>query len=76
MSPTTVNTVGLALDVIGLALIYFFGFPNRPGQIILDWGTEPTGIHRHSDRLATLGLWLAIAGFLLQIASNYLPPGK
>lgn len=75
MSPPTVNTIGLAFDVIGFTLIYFFGFPKAPGMILLNWGTAPKGVYRHSDLLATLGLWLAITGFLLQIASNHLPPG-
>ena len=74
---TSINSVGLILDVIGVILIWRFGLPpsvDKTGQIhITAAGVDKEEIKKgkNYDRISRIGLMLLILGFGLQIVSNY-----
>ena len=77
--PQIINSIGLLLDIFGMVLLFRYGLPEN-----LDRGGRPFTIAanlpdkaeirkaRHHDRMGQLGLALLIAGFLFQLASNFL----
>ena len=67
MSSAVLNSIGLALDVAGVVLIYFFG--GLHGAIM--WDGQQVGTYR-TKVLSHVGFALLVTGFLVQIASNHL----
>ena len=77
LTPDVINSCGLALDILGVVLLFFFGLPadvREGGGTVLLWGEDPEGARRYrrARALSRLGLALLVAGFGLQIAGNYL----
>lgn len=82
MTPETVNTIGLCLDIVGVIMLFFFGLPpevRRGGKsfLVLESSTNEESEKearkaRWYDRASWLALVLLIAGFGLQIVSNYI----
>lgn len=82
MDHSLLNTIGLALDIIGVLLVFRFGLaPDVPrsaphGMLIVN---EPDEVEKRAAKakwaryrsLSCLGLLLLILGFALQIVSNY-----
>ena len=80
--PGIISSIGLALDIVGVILMFLYGLPAG----IADEGEgaghkwAPTGeeAERQKKRwkrykfLARLGLGLLVVGFVLQIASNHI----
>ena len=84
-SAATASSVGLALDIIGVVLLYKYGLPeevSRKGtSALLDYGTseeetktaeEEIRKAKHYDMMSRLALALLVFGFALQIVSNWL----
>jgi hypothetical protein len=71
------NSVGLVLDIVGVAAIWFYGLPeplNLEGRKylitgLIDEATKAKARRFHA--LSKLGLALIIGGFLLQFLSNF-----
>ena len=75
--PGVVNTVGLAFDIVGVILIFRYGIGpdiRRGGPSYLIVGEDPEEARRAGryDHLGRTGLLLIIAGFGIQIFSNFL----
>ena len=73
-----VNSAGLILDIVGAVLVWRYGLPDaisRTGAIhlILEQTdeVEMAKAKRH-DTIARCGIGLLIAGFGLQLVSNFL----
>ncbi len=72
-----VNSVGLALDIVGVVLLFKFGLPpevNRGGSIILSWDKDPDEAKKAKtyERTSYVALACLVMGFTLQIVSNYI----
>ena len=73
-----VNSFGLALDIVGVALIWRYGLPeplSRKGAIyIIAEQTDEAESAKAAkyDVLSKIGLGLVIGGFFLQLASNFI----
>ena len=74
----TFTLLGLILNILGTAIVWWFGLPahiGRDGRISLTsiWGGEPNDamketinrVKRHA-RLSNLGMFLIVVGFILQ----------
>lgn len=77
LTPDVINSCGLALDILGVVLLFFFGLPadvHAGGGTAILWGGGPENAkrYRRARALSRLGLLLLVAGFGLQIAGNYL----
>lgn len=76
---TAVNSIGLVLDIIGGVLLWKYGLPelvDREGRdFIVTRNVEQDQVAkaRKFDRLARFGLGALIAGFILQLLSNFIP---
>ena len=75
--------VGLALNVIGVILLFFYVLPRRQrttvpeGSLVNFFGRrneELIKLERHWDRLSTIGLWSVIIGIALQAVGVWLAP--
>ena len=67
MDPT-----GLLLDILGVVLLFFNGIPSRAGlDGMLSWGRGTGANFKRAQKLSRLRLLLLVAGFGLQILSNY-----
>jgi len=72
-----VNSVGLVLDITGVVLLFKFGLPaeiSRTGAIHIiteQHDEDEVRKARKYDRLGRFGLGLLVAGFTLQLASNF-----
>lgn len=78
MSPTTLNTIGLSLDLIGVVLLFFFGLTKNISKegdtyIIHDMYPNKKEIKKWKifNTASIIGFFLVILGFLFQIISNY-----
>ena len=78
MNPDIINSVGLALDIVGVGLLYWFGLPSevRPPNTHEVWEFESVvGEEQRWNRYvrwSRTGLAALAIGFLLQIVSNHL----
>lgn len=77
--PVWLNTSGLILNILGVGVVFFFGFPqpsHHDGNL-LAWGEDASAAprRRRYKLLSQLGLALMIAGFALQLAAIWLVPG-
>ena len=78
----SVNSIGLALDILGVALVFFYALPPKgptknKGLALLTPGSVSTldDLNRRYNRswlLSRVGFICLVAGFGLQIASNFL----
>ncbi|MFS8159415.1 MAG: hypothetical protein ACMG6E_04220 [Candidatus Roizmanbacteria bacterium] len=76
-----VNSFGLIFDIVGVILLWKFGLPesiDRNGQIHLI--LEQTDISEDAkakkyDFYSKIAIAFLIAGFILQLASNFIPLG-
>jgi len=78
MPSTLVNSIGLILDIIGALLLIKFGIPpkiDREGHmhLVLEQ-VDQDEIEKAGafDRWSTFAIWLIVAGFALQLVSNYI----
>lgn len=75
---TSISSLGLLLNISGTLLLLFFGLPPRvdpEGHILLritQVDEKEIAKAKLYKRWSRLGLLLLIAGFVLQIISNYL----
>lgn len=80
---TIVNSLGLASDIAGVVILFYFGPPvlniTRDGYKILPFDPSDSAetlknkaiVDRHG-RLSKCGLALLLLGFVLQLTSNFL----
>ena len=81
MAPDYINTMGLVLDIVGVALVYRFGLPSEvehpDSGIGVAWDTPADERRSRAKRWrrhrfwSRFGLVLLGCGFLLQILSNH-----
>ena len=78
MTPTIINSIGLFLDIIGVALLFKFGMPSgaghKSGGDYMMWGGAEPRLTKRWLRYrfwSRVGLSCLIAGFSLQIVSNW-----
>ena len=69
------NIIGLAFDILGIILLYFFGLSAGISGVddsVVTW-PDPAGksSYKWKKTLSRVGLWSIIIGFLFQIAANY-----
>lgn len=77
VSPTTLNAIGLTLNLVGALLMYFFGVPRFPQKdraghsylLLESSGSDTKEISRvhRADLLAKLGGLLLVGGFAVQL---------
>ena len=73
-----ITSLGLLFDIGGVALLFFFGLPNRVGTgkgVDILWPGEDREEARKFRRYTTLsrsGLILLITGFGLQLLGNHM----
>ena len=78
ITQSNVNSLGLVLDIAGVCLLFKYGLPerlDREGRSYLMLQTHDDAeirTARFYDRMSYLALVLIVAGFGLQIVSNYL----
>ena len=72
-SAAAVNSLGLALDIAGVILLFFFGLPSKASDAAIPkWSYGQGESYRRVRCLSNLGLGLLVVGFALQIVSNWL----
>ncbi|MYN65759.1 MAG: hypothetical protein F4X11_12120 [Acidobacteria bacterium] len=82
MDPDVINSIGLALDIAGVVLLFRFGLPSdvvhpdRGDRLLLGGPTPEERQHRETrwnrHRFwSRLGLGLLVVGFALQAVSNH-----
>ena len=79
LRPEVVNSAGLALDILGVILLFFFGLPSRvsEGPPYLSLGEDPDSTKQRKkqrkqyERVSWFALVLLILGFALQMVSNH-----
>ena len=74
MDCDVLSSIGLALDIAGVVLLFFYGIPSRAAlDGVLTLGRGGGKDYKRARIFSGLGLLLLIVGFALQIASNHLP---
>jgi hypothetical protein len=74
-SSTLINIIGLAFDIIGVVLLFFYELPKpENGALLLE--SAPPKIEREKTRkikrrFSVIGLIFLIIGFSFQIISNF-----
>ena len=74
-----INSVGLAFDIIGVILLFFFGLPSRvrEGPPVLSFGEDPDSTKLQEKQwkryqcVSWSALVLLVLGFVLQMVSNH-----
>ena len=78
LSSETINTVGLALDIVGVVLLFRFGLPpdvRRGGTVslILEQTDEDEARKaKRYDKFSYSALVMIVIGFLLQIVATWM----
>jgi|AntRauTorckE6833_2_1112554.scaffolds.fasta_scaffold09080_1 hypothetical protein len=77
LNPKILASVGLLLDVVGVAILFFYGLPPkiaRDGNHFLTIGTNSNEKNREKRYVSysNLGLTLLIFGFVLQTIAVWL----
>ncbi len=84
MDDRLINSIGLALDIIGVILVYRFGIASdvrpRASGTVIQFPPYPTETEQREtrarwkryQRMALLGLLFLVIGLALQVASNYI----
>ena len=76
---TTVNSIGLILDIIGGLILLSYGLPpridpeGRTYRVTSQVDEGEKKLAKSYMRRSRIGVKLVILGFLLQLASNYIP---
>ena len=75
-SPEVVSTIGLTLDIVGVAIVFRYGLPEEmPEPAVPTWGGTPAETVRKKKLYPTfsrIGLGLIVVGFALQILAEWL----
>lgn len=80
MDAVTLNTIGLALDIAGVVLLFKFGLPNHVfksggSTVVFPMGEAKTEAGKREWKRyrfwSYFALGLLVTGFALQIASNH-----
>lgn len=72
-----INSVGLVLDIVGATLLWRYGLPaeiSRTGaQTLIEQQTNEAEVKEAAryDRVASWGFLSLVAGFVLQLVSNF-----
>lgn len=71
-----ISSIGLGLDIAGVVLVFIFGLSphiTETGAGFLVWGSDEAEKkkYRRYKRMGRIGLGLLIAGFSLQLTSNF-----
>lgn len=71
------NSIGLALDAVGVVLLYFFGLTSDVHQggasmVIVEGSEKDQKQAKRYSMFSKLALILLVVGFVLQIISNYI----
>lgn len=74
MTASVLVSIGLALDIAGVVLLFVYGLPH-PSVLagVLDWTSTKEGRKKTDKRvrvLSRLGLALLVTGFALQLVGN------
>ena len=76
MSAQWVNTVGLLLDVLGVFILFKFGFPQPDfgGGNYLQWGGDKTAPQKRKlyVGMSLTGLICLVGGFGLQVIATWM----
>lgn len=77
LSPEIVNTLGLALDIVGVLLLFWFGLPpdvSRRGAVGWTLGTDEAEARKAKryEWISWTALGLIVAGFGLQIVATWM----
>jgi hypothetical protein len=77
MTNSTLNTIGLTLDILGVLLLFKFGLPSEVrkdgGNVMLFQDTDKGQVckwHKYNF-WSRVGLSAILLGFIFQIVSNY-----
>lgn len=75
-TPELVSSIGLALDIVGVVIVFLFGLPEEmPGPAGPTWGgTPPETVKKRKlySSLSWAGMILIVFGFALQILGEWL----
>ncbi len=82
MSSSTINSIGLIFDIVGVVILFYFGPPTlnitRDGYKILPFISNDDAetkknkaLAEKHDRFSQLGLKLLFLGFAFQLVSNW-----
>jgi hypothetical protein len=76
---TTLNSLGLLLTMVGIYVVYHYSPLNfyeiDGGDAFTDDAKEKRAI-AHRNRLLRVGVYVVIAGALLQLVSNFIPSSQ
>jgi hypothetical protein len=76
MTTKLVGSIGLILDIIGVCILFKFGFPqpDLDGGNKLIWGKDPSVENKRKKYVAmsVIGLVCLIAGFCFQLLAIWL----
>lgn len=78
MDATTLNTIGLILDAVGVILLFFFGLTkniSKTGSVnFVFQGKDENEIKKWKiyNFLSIIGFVFVVSGFTIQIISNYI----
>ena len=76
--PDVINSVGLALDILGVILLFLYGLPEEISKtgarhlVLEDEEKEEVEKWKRYKKKSYLGLALLVIGFSLQLVSNWL----
>jgi len=74
---STVCSLGLILDIIGVVILFFYGLPSKfhtPPKLLLEQGLNKDELleNKKIQSRANRGLILIAIGFILQVVSQWL----
>lgn len=78
MTSTTLNSIGLFLDIVGALLLFKFGLPsdlNKNGyiyKVMEQTDFEAVNKYKKYNFWSKIALSLIVIGFILQITSNHI----
>ena len=76
MTAEWVNTAGLVLDMVGVCILFYFGFPQPDfgGGNYLQWHGDTTAPLKRKlyVKMAALGLACLVGGFGLQLVASWM----
>jgi len=70
MTPQCLNTAGLALNIIGVALVFFFGFPQPSHEVGVSLGLEDATVFKDGTSVASINAAIRRRKRIYQIFSN------
>ncbi len=75
MLPDVINSAGLALDIVAVILLFFYGLPAEVRkEQMMTWGEDAEQVRKwnRNKKISRLALALLVFGFLLQLVSNWM----